>query len=197
MIGQIGYLVKVSFSVGIQTALLYTFGCMSGAALTGVVIGGMGMGIRWVFHLQTQDDTFLLLVASLAIVGGLRDLGFFRLRLPQPFKQVPRGWLEVFGPRLTGLLWGFSVGLGFNTMIHYALYYVVVAWILLSGNPLLGAQALAIYGLAQGLLLTIEVFALRKENTYVDGLLGIYRNRFFEQLGGTTLITSAVFLFKQ
>jgi hypothetical protein len=199
MIGQIGYLGKVSLPVGVTSALLYTLGATLGASLIGLGLGALGLAGRWLLDLGHEANTpgVLLPVACLALVGGLRDLGFLRFRLPQPAKQVPRGWMEVFGPHKTGFLWGFAVGLAFSTMIQYTLYYVVALWILLAGSPLLGAQVLALYGLAQGVLLILDVLAMAADTERSAGLLGWGRTGFFFQFGGAVLLACSVFLAAQ
>jgi hypothetical protein len=109
-------------------------------------------------------------------------------------KQVPRHWLTVFGPQKASFLWGISVGLAFTTMIQYSLYYVVTFWIFLAGQPLLGALALAVYGFAQGALLTLEVLAVKGGLDYGEGLLGAERSAFFLRFGGVLMVTCGVFL---
>jgi hypothetical protein len=196
MIGQIGYLGKVSLRVGLASALLYTLGAASGAAVVGLLLGSLGLGARWLLDLgyEAHPPGVLLPVGCLALLGGLRDLGVVPLRLPQPAKQVPRGWLEVFGPRTVGFLWGASIGLALNTMIQYSLYYVVALWVLLAGSPLLGAQVLAVYGFTQGAVLVLDVLAMARDSGRSGGLLGWGRTGFFFRFGGAALLACGVFL---
>jgi hypothetical protein len=115
MIGEIGYLGKVSLRIGSSSALLYTVGVTLGSAVVGFALGSLGMGIRWLGGWEGRGhppDT-LLPVALLALVGGMRDLRFIWFRIPQPPRQVPRGWMSVYGPRKAGLFWG--LGIGFST----------------------------------------------------------------------------------
>src|SRR5579872_2084175 len=120
MIGQIGYLGQVSPRTGISSALMYTLGATLGATAIGGALGFLGMGLRWLFGFGYASNTVwvLLLVAGIALICGLRDLGFVSLRLPQPRKQVRRSWLEVYGPHRAGLYWGLGVGLAYSTGIH-------------------------------------------------------------------------------
>jgi hypothetical protein len=196
MIGQIGCLGKASWRIGLVSALLYTAGISLGAALVGAALGLLGYSVRWTFYLgpNSHSPGLLFAVALVALIGGLRDLGFLRLSLPQPFKQVPYYWLHVFGPRKTSFLWGFSIGLAFNTMIQYSLYYVLAIWVALMGQPLLGAAALALYGFTQGTLLVLETLAVSTGACGPGGLFGIERSNLLARLSGAFLLACAVLL---
>src|SRR5436190_540001 len=86
--------------------------------------------------------------------------------------EIGNGW-PVLGPYRTGFIWGFSVGMLRNTRVGYALYYVMVLWILFAGRPLSAAMVMAIYGGSQGLLLVIEVAGIaRGILSLQDGLFG-------------------------
>lgn len=103
MIGLIGPLVKRSFAQGVVSAVLYTLGAAVGASLFGLFLGMVGQGVRWLLHLgyQSNTSTVYLFIACLAFLGGVRDIGLLRFRLPQPAKQVPRHYMAVFGPETT------------------------------------------------------------------------------------------------
>ena len=199
MIGQIGYLGQVSLPVAVTSALLYTLGATFSAALIGLALASLGLAGRWLFDLGYNSHTpaVLISMACLALIGGLRDLGFLRFRLPQPAKQVPRAYLEVFGPRLAGFLWGLGVGFAFQTMVQYSLYYVVALWVVLAGNPLLGAGVLGVYGFAHGVVLTLDVLAMGANARLHAGLLGEGRTGFFFRFGGAALLACAVILAAQ
>jgi hypothetical protein len=173
-------------------------GASLGAGLIGLGLGSVGMGIRWLLGVPDAARTpgTLLLVAGLALIGGLRDLRLIWFHLPQPARQVPRGWLEAFGPRKTGFLWGLAIGLAYSTMIQYSLYYVVALWVIAMADPLLGAAALGVYGLTQGALLVIDVAAMGLDPGRREGLLGAGRTAFFFRFGGVALLACAVFLFR-
>src|ERR1041385_5037873 len=199
MIGQIGHFGKVSLRVGIISSLLYTLGMTLGAAIIGAALGTVGLGVRWIFDLGYDSHArgILLVVALAALIGGLRDLRVLRLPLPQPFKQVPFYWLQVFGPYKTGFLWGLFIGLAFSTMIGFSLYYVLAFWVLLIGQPLVGATALAIYGLTQGLLLLVEMQVITAGVCDSGGLFGSARSNLFYRLSGVFLLGCAALLFVQ
>jgi hypothetical protein len=198
MIGQIGYLGKVSPRTGILTSLAYMTGITLGSTLLGFAVGATGFAVRWLFDIEYRIATpaMLLPIAVVAMLGGLHDLGFISVRLPGPTTQLPRFWMDVLGPYKTGFLWGFFVGLAQKTRVGYSLYYVMILWILLVGSPVLGALVMATYGLTNGLLLVTEVTALamgRADPEY--GLLPPRRNELFFGVGGAVLMACGVFLF--
>src|SRR5579862_9554514 len=144
MIGMIGYLGKVSPRKGLVSALLYALGTTIGATIVGFIFASIGFFCRWLLGCGGAIYTpgVLIPVGLASVFGGLRDLKFFRMVLPQPQTQVPASWWPVLGPYKTGFLWGLFVGLFFQTRIQYALYYVVALWVILIGQPYFGAQVL-------------------------------------------------------
>jgi hypothetical protein len=196
MIGEIGALVKSSFRTALLSSLLYLGGMTFGAGVFGALLGATGHLFYWVSYrdVKAHGQTVLLLVALAALLGGLRELGVIRFRLPQPAKQVPRWWFRVLGPYKTSLLWGLGVGLFFSTMVQHAVYYILAIWVLLSGDPVLGACALGCYGFVQGMLLVIEVIGIKHGATHIDGLLGTDRADFFFKMGGYFLISLGLYL---
>lgn len=200
MIGTIGYLGKVSPLTGIYSALLYTLGTTIGAALVGLILSMLGYSLHWLFGTssQTRSPVILVPIAILSLIGGLRDLGFLRFSLPQPPKQLPKGWWQVLGPYRTSLLWGMMVGLYFKTRVQFTIYYVVALWILLAGNCLLGMLILGLYGFSHGFLLVIEtiVNAVDHGNKRF-GLFGHHRTDFLYRFVGATMLACGIYLIAQ
>ena|SRR5579859_4144910 len=198
MIGQIGYLGQVSPRVGLASAALYLVGTSAGAFVLGAGLGSVGLGARWLLDLGDAADAPVLIVVLgvLAVLGGLTDLGLLPFSLPQPTRQLPRHWLAVLGPYWTGLLWGLHVGVGRHTRVGYAMYYVLLAWIVLAGRPALGGLVLATYGLAHGVLLLMEVAGIAcGKLDLLGGLLGVRRAElFFPFTGGTQLACGLLLL---
>jgi hypothetical protein len=196
MIGQIGRLGKAPPRTGIIAALFYIGGVTLGAGLVGVAVGSLGYGVRWILYWNTNSHTSVVLsvVALAALLGGLRDLEILHFRLPQPERQVPENWKDVFGPYKTAFLWGLGIGLAYSTRIQFSLYYVLVLWVALLGQPLLGGAVLATYGLTQGGFLFLDTLALAYNRWTGGGLLGWYRSEFFYRMSGVFLVTCAVVL---
>jgi hypothetical protein len=131
-----------------------------------------------------------------ALPGAARDLGLVPLSwMPQPIRQLPRQWMAVLGPYKASALWGLHVGIGRRTRVGYALYYFLVMWVVLRGTPIVGALVLATYGLAHGLLLSLEITGIAYHRLdRLDGLLGMDRSDFLFRFSGISLLASGIFL---
>jgi hypothetical protein len=123
--------------------------------MTGMALGTGGWLFYWLIGIPGGADNrkILLLVAILALMGGMRDLGLLPLCLPQQSCQVPRYWLPALGPYRAAFFWGCLIGAGIRTRYRYAILYVLGLWILCAGEPLWGAVILGIYGLTHGIAL--------------------------------------------
>jgi hypothetical protein len=166
MIGEIGYLGQVSPRTGRVSAGLFIAGCTVGGTAAGGLLGATGWVLWWLAAIQSTagERGAFLPVAILALVGGLRDLGFIRVRLPQPACQVPRYWLSVLGVYWTPLLWGLCIGAGMRTRYQYAILHVLALWTLVNGDPLWGAGILGLCGAAQGVA-TVSAIGLSRSVT--------------------------------
>jgi hypothetical protein len=72
---------------------------------------------------------------------------------------------------------------------------VLALWVLVLSEPVRGAEALAVYGLAQGMLLVLEVIAMGLNNRLRAGLFGEKRMVWLFSCSGAVLLAYAVFLF--
>ncbi len=196
MLGQFGPIAQRSAGTGLRAAVMYTVGMALGGGTVGLLLGTLGLGLRWLFDLGYQAEArwVLLAVSVLGFVGGLRDLEFIRFALPQPARQVPRHYLAVFGPVWTALFWGLGIGLAYSTMIQFSLYWVLAVWVTLAGSPVLGLVALGLYGLVNGLLLIVDIAAVARGRWESGGVLGWGRTALFFNVGGVVLLACGVFL---
>lgn len=86
----------------------------------------------------------------LALVLGLGELEVVRVPRPEHNWQVPARWRKQFPPEVAAALYGGILGIGVLTRISFASFYVLVAWVLLSGDVRAGAMAFGVFGLARG-----------------------------------------------
>ncbi len=196
MIGQIGYLGEVSSLTRRTLACLFIVGAVLGGAAAGTALGALGWVLLWLVGIPASADSraALLAVGICALLGGLRDLGLLRFRLPDPNCQVPQWWREALSAYWTAFLWGSCIGAGMRTRYRYAMLYVLGLWMLLSGSPLWGAGVLGLYGAAHGVTVlgATELGRLSMTQGVVDTLNE--RSERFYAVSGICLVTTSVLL---
>jgi len=187
---------QVSSRIGIVSAACYTIGTTLGAALLGTGGGGAGAVVRWLFRQETAGVTppLLYLMAGVALIGGAWDLGFIPWRVPGCIRQLPRHYMQGLGPYKTGFLWGLYLGMGYRTRPGYALYYVLLLFLLGIGSLAFGATVMAFYGFSHGLLILIEVAAVCAGASQEHGLLGRGRFAYLTRITGAVLLMYGVLL---
>jgi cytochrome c biogenesis protein CcdA len=137
LIGALTPLVKVAPRSWIWSVLAYT---LSGAASA----WGVGALVGWAGHV-VGAKACCWAVVPLAIVLALRELGWIRFRLPERGRQTEKVWAHEFGFTVASAMWGFHIGLGFTTYVKYGGFWVLVAMILSSENPVYGALVMLLY----------------------------------------------------
>lgn len=179
-----------------MATLCYAAGGAVGGAALGLVLSLPAALLRWLLNAGEAEWMALTgtTLCAVAFVSGLWDLGVIRRGLPGPTHQLPRHFLSVLGPYRTGFLWGLYIGLFRRTRTGFALYYTLLLWTMVCGNPLIGAGILGLYGLSHGLVTTLEVAAIAFGADPMAGLLGDRRNSYFFRLSGTLLIACSVLL---
>ena len=97
-------------------------------------------------------STAALVVLGVALfVALVLDLGIAGLRLPTVDRQVDDRWLYELRGWVTGVGFGFQLGLGVVTIVTTALTYVTFLAAGLSGSAAAGALIGGLYGAVRGL----------------------------------------------
>jgi len=133
------------------TLWLYALGNLLGAIALGAVAGGLGYAVAGLATSALPSAISVSLTGALGLIYSLRDVQLVPIPAPQFRKQVPAKWRMTLPIRLTALLYGIGLGIGFATFVTASTLYVVVGWAMLTASPLLGALALAIFGLGRSL----------------------------------------------
>lgn len=130
------------------TVSAYLLGSSVGGALTGVVLGALGVPLRW-----TGVDT--LVISVIAAVAALAALVFDasggRIPLPRYKRQVNEDWMGHYRGWVYGLWWGFQLGLGWTTIVTSAVVYLVFVLAFLTASPLWGLAIGTTFGVVRGL----------------------------------------------
>jgi hypothetical protein len=123
------------------TVVAFVIGSTLAGALLGAALGGLGA----LAGLEGADAAPWLLAAAL-IAGIAFDLGVVGLRLPTVSRQVDDTWLYRYRGWVTGIGFGFQLGLGVVTVVTTAFTYVTFLAAFLSGSLAAGALIGGTYG---------------------------------------------------
>jgi hypothetical protein len=123
---------------------LHVLGATLSAAALGAALGALGavLGAPW-------GAAGAVIVALLAVLYLSREAFGVQVPIPDARRQVPQWWREAFSPGMTGFLYGLGLGVGFATHLRHGTLVVVAAVSVAGGDPLLGAVALAAFGVAR------------------------------------------------
>src|ERR1044072_6066003 len=102
-----------------RSIAFFTLGAMTGAALTGAVIGALAGAVRLAW------DVPAIAVGAAGCLLLLADLGALGLRTPTLMRQTCSTWYREEGKQSVWALWGFDLGLGFSTIRLSSLYWVI------------------------------------------------------------------------
>lgn len=125
------------------------------AHLAGAALGGFATAAgAWV--VATPLRTFVpasgltLLLLAVVALALLMDLKL--LRIPSAGRQVPSWWTKRFGYRRSFFFFGFLLGAGVWTRVHYALVYVWLAAASVVRSPASAALLGLAFGLSRAIL---------------------------------------------
>ena len=184
MVGVIGPRVRGTRQVrgSVGTVAVFTVCAMAGAAITGSVIGLLGVAVQALAGERT-------LAAAVGAAGCLLLLADLRLRTPTLRRQTCSTWYRERGARTAWALWGFDLGLGFSTIRLSSLYWLMVLFVAAFVSPVLAPFVLAFYGLGLGIALAGAVIAQsRSPSSATSPGLGLLR------AAGTVRLASVTFL---
>ena len=134
------------------TVAAYALGSVSGGATAGAAAGAVGAALGAVVALGPS----LPWIAGAAVLAGAAiDAAAAALepsgRLPGPGRQVNEEWLGRYRGWVTGVGFGFQLGLGVATIVTTAAVYSLLVVAAMSGSPVIGAVIGATFGLARAL----------------------------------------------
>lgn len=123
---------------------LHVLGATLSAAALGAALGALGavLGAPW-------WAAGAVIVALLAVLYLAREAFGVQVPIPDARRQVPQWWREEFSPGTTAFLYGLGLGVGFATHLGHGTLVVVAAFSVAGGDPLLGAVALAAFGVSR------------------------------------------------
>jgi hypothetical protein len=152
------------------TAWWFVTGSTFGGAMLGAVIALATVAVD-AFSLTSHGVLVVALGASAVALASDVDLAGFHL--PVHHRQVNERWLDRFRPWVYGAGFGWQIGSGLATYIMTSAVYLMIVLSALSGQPLLGVVAGALFGLVRGLSV-----CLGRHITSTEALTEFHR-RFF------------------
>jgi len=170
MVGVIGPRVRGTRQVrgSVGTVAIFTVCAMAGAAITGSVIGLLGVAVQALAGQRT-------LAAAVGTAGCVLLLADLRMRTPTLRRQTGSTWYRERGSRTAWALWGFDLGLGFSTIRLSSLYWLMVLFVAALVPPMLAPLVLAFYGLGLGVALAGAVVAQSRIASPASPGLGLLR----------------------
>jgi hypothetical protein len=138
--------------------IIFTAAAAVGGSAMGFVIGSFGELLR----VTTFARALVPMLAAVAALGALAELGIVRAPRPQRRRQVPSGWRARFPPRTVAALYGFLLGGGLFTPISHWTFYVLVLTALI-GGPLIGSGLLGIFGLGRAAAALMPIAIVRND----------------------------------
>jgi len=129
------------------TALvLHVAGATVTAGLFGAIMGAIGALLEAPWGRAGAGA-----LAAVAGVYALGELPRVTATVPQMRRQVPGWWREFFSWPIAAALYGAGLGVGFLTYLSHGTLVVLALAALASGHPVIGALAVAPFGLVRGL----------------------------------------------
>lgn len=124
-------------------SLAYLVGGLVSGAITGGIIGALGM---W-----TSGPWRWVAVIALAFVALARETGLIPLPLFERRRQTHWKWFSHGPSPANSVMWGLDVGLVFATWLTFAGAWVLAAVAFVSGSPLVGSMIFAVYWLGRAI----------------------------------------------
>jgi hypothetical protein len=152
-------------------AWMYSFGCVLGASLLGIVLGVIGK-----FLLLIAPNINSLKLASLAggvvgLVYSFREARILKIPVIQLYRQVPESRRRYMSSGMASLYYGIELGFGVVTRIPISSFYVVAIWALFTESVALSCLSFVGFGLGKGL----PLFILAGSQDYADGKFDVLR----------------------
>jgi hypothetical protein len=115
--------------------------------LAGGVTGTLVATLGWAVDEVAPDATVPLAVALglVSLLYALHEVGLIRIPVPGRDWQVPVEWVSG-GFYRSAIAFGAIVGFGIFTRVTYAIFPVLLAWLFVSGDVLVGLVGGLLYG---------------------------------------------------
>lgn len=131
----------------IQCVVAYTCAGLVSACIVGAVLGVFGRLVVGPVPLPVR----LLNLTLLSLVLGARECGWITFPIPVRRRQTEKAWANEFGLRAAAAMWGFDIGTGLSTWVHYGGFWAIVGAIVAVGDARYGVALMGSYWLGRAL----------------------------------------------
>src|SRR5918996_1340545 len=125
---------------------LHAAGAAATAAAFGAALAAAGAALE-----APWGRAGAVAVVAVAVLYAARELLGVPVPVPQLRRQVPDWWRTFFGRPVAAFLYGAGLGVGFLTYLGHGTLVVVAVGVAATGRPVVGALAMAPFGLARGI----------------------------------------------
>lgn len=140
----------------VPTFTVHGLGYALGAVLLGGALGFAG----YLLSLERLMAGGTVVLAVLAVLYGIHQLGFLKMPYPQRRAQVPHDARQRFPMWVVGLIYGFALGLDYLTYVQTPILYVVTGAALLSGEIGVAIGLVALFNLGRFLPMLVTLLPI-------------------------------------
>ncbi len=142
------------------------------AAATG---GGALLGLLFAFagRILSPPTEVLPVAAVLTLLYALREVGIVHLPAIDRIAAVPFAWRVRFGAVRASWLYGLALGFGFSARTPFVSFHMVLLWLILLGDPVLGLVVGATYGMTRALIPLFALALSPHSGSHADLLSGL------------------------
>src|SRR5918992_2916354 len=163
---------------------LHAIGAGVSAAAFGTALGAVGsfVGAPW-----GREGT--VLIAGIALLYAAGEAFGLPVPIPDRRRQVPEWWRWTFSPHAAALLYGLGLGIGFLTYVRHGTLVAVSTVAIASGDPVVGATIMAVFGISRGLSVAVSWSGVSTERiqSVVDRLASL-ADSWVPRIANTTLL---------
>lgn len=140
----------------VPTFVVHGLGYAVGALMLGGALGVAG----YLLSLDRLMAGGTVVLAVLAVMYGIHQLGFLKMPYPQRRAQVPHDARQRFPMWVVGLIYGLALGLDYLTYVQTPILYIVTGAALLSGEIGVAIGLVALFNLGRFLPMLVTLLPI-------------------------------------
>ena len=166
MVATITPLVRVAVSSFWKAWTGHFVAAIAGGSLLGLLVALFGRAL-------SLNASVLPLAVAVTFLYAWREVGIVRLPAIDHAAAVPFAWRVRFGAVRAAWLYGFALGFGFSARTPFTSFHVMLVWLLMLGDPIVGATIGAVYGMTRALVPLFAIALSPHSGNQADALSGL------------------------